>query len=122
MRALKKVMKPELINRLDAILVFHALTHENVERIFDNLLEELKKRLAQKGLGVKLSPAVKEYLINQGYDPKNGARPLRRIIEDKIESLIADRMISGELSEGNIAAISQDKTDPEKLILRATNG
>lgn len=122
MRALKKVMKPELINRLDAILVFHALTHDNVEKIFDNLLDELKKRLAIKGLSVKLAPEVKEYLIEQGYDPKNGARPLRRMIEDKIESLIADRMISGELDDGNIAEISQDKADPEKLILKVANG
>lgn len=65
---------------------------------------------------------MKEYLIEQGYDPKNGARPLRRMIEDKIESLIADRMISGELDDGNIAEISQDKADPEKLILKVANG
>jgi len=122
MRALKKVMKPELINRLDAILVFHALTHDNVEKIFDNLLEELRKRLAVKGLGVKLTPEVKEYLIEQGYDPKNGARPLRRMIEDKIESLIADRMIAGELDKGNIAEISRAAKDSDELILKVTNG
>lgn len=122
MRALKKVMKPELINRLDAILVFHALTHDNVEKIFDNLLEELRKRLAMKGLGVRVMPEVKEYLIEQGYDPKNGARPLRRMIEDKVESLIADRMIAGELEEGSIAEISQDKNNKDELILKVVNG
>jgi len=100
MRALKKVMKPELINRLDAILVFHALTRENVERIFDNLLEELRKRLATKGIGIKVSPEVKAYLIDEGYDPKNGARPLRRVIEDKVESLIAEEIIAGNLDKG----------------------
>lgn len=122
MRALKKVMKPELINRLDAILVFRALTHDNVERIFDNLLEELKKRLATKHLGVKVSPEVKEYIIEQGYDPKNGARPLRRMIEDKIESLIADKMIAGELGEGNIAEIQLQDKDTGELTLKVTNG
>ena len=105
MRALKKVMKPELINRLDAILVFHALTHENVERIFDNLLEELRKRLATKGIGIKVSPEVKAYLIEKGYDPKNGARPLRRVIEDEVESLIAEEIIAGNLDKGAIVEV-----------------
>ena len=63
-------MKPELINRLDGILVFRPLTHENVEKIFDNLLEELRKRLAMKKLGVKVNDNVKEYLIEKGYDPE----------------------------------------------------
>ena len=73
MKALKKVMKPELINRLDGIMVFHPLSAENIERIFDNLLEELRKRLAAKKLGLKVSPEVKKYLIREGHDPKNGA-------------------------------------------------
>lgn len=109
MRALKKVMKPELINRLDAILVFHALTRENVERIFDNLLEELRKRLATKGIGIKVSPEVKAYLIEEGYDPKNGARPLRRVIEDKVESLIAEEIIAGNLDKGAMVNVKMAK-------------
>lgn len=109
MKALKKVMKPELINRLDAILVFHPLTRENVERIFDNLLEELRKRLAAKSLGLKISPAVKEKLIEQGYDPKNGARPLRRTIEDELESLIAEEIIAGAIAEGDTVEVDLEK-------------
>lgn len=106
MRALKKVMKPELINRLDGILVFRPLTQDNVEKIFDNLIEELRKRLAAKKLGLKVDEKVKAWLIEEGYDPKNGARPLRRVIEDKIESLLADKIIAGELQDGDIAAVS----------------
>lgn len=123
-RELKKVMKPELINRLDAILVFHSLTEENVEKIFDNLIEELKKRLATKGLGLQVDAAVKRELIKEGYDPKNGARPLRRVIEDRIETLIAEAMISGELEKGNIAKISmpKSKASSEKLTLKVVNG
>ncbi len=109
MRTLKKTMKPELINRLDAILVFHPLTHENVEKIFDNLLEELKKRLATKGIGLKVTPEVKQKLIDEGYDPKNGARPLRRVLEDKLETLIAEAIIAGDLKEGEVVAISLAK-------------
>ena len=105
MRALKKRMRPELINRLDAILVFHALTEKQVEQIFDTMLEDLRKRLAVKSLGLKITPAVKSWLIEQGYDPKNGARPLRRAIEDHLETLISDAIIKGELDKGDIISI-----------------
>ncbi len=125
MRELKKVMKPELINRLDAILVFHPLTQENVEKIFDNLVEELKKRLAEKGLALQVSPEVKKKLIEEGYDPKNGARPLRRVIEDKIETLIAEAMIAGKLEKGNVAKIGfgkeKNREGEKKLTLKVAN-
>ncbi len=125
-RELKKVMKPELINRLDAILVFHPLTQENVEKIFDNMIEELKKRLATKGLGLQVTPEVRKYLIEKGYDPKNGARPLRRVIEDKIETVLAEAMISGSLEKGNIAKIGlareKTKDGERKLTLKVVNG
>lgn len=126
MRELKKVMKPELINRLDAILVFHPLTQDNVERIFDNLVEELRKRLSTKGLALQVTPEVKKKLIEEGYDPKNGARPLRRVIEDKIETLVAEAMISGELDKGNIAKIGlareKSKDGERALTLKVVNG
>lgn len=109
MRALKKVMKPELINRLDGIVVFHALTRTNVGRIFDRLLEELRKRLAGQKLGLKVAPEVKDYLIEQGYDPKNGARPLRRVIEDRLETLMAEEIIAGELQPGDIVSVVLQK-------------
>ena len=105
MKALKKVMRPELINRLDSILVFHALTKKNVERIFDNLIDDLKRRLATKGVGLKVTPEAKEYLINKGYDPKNGARPLRRCIEDEVESLLSEAIISEEFVKGDIPVL-----------------
>ena len=106
MRELKKSMRPELINRLDAILVFHALTHKDVEKIFDNLIEELKKRLAQKSIGLVITPEVKKWLIKKGFDPKNGARPLRRAIEDNIEALISEEIINGKVNAGDIVKIS----------------
>lgn len=125
MRALKKVMKPELINRLDGIVVFRALTKANVEQIFDNLIEELKKRLATQKLGLKVSPELKKYLIEKGYDPKNGARPLRRVIEDKIETLMAEAIIAGDLQAGDIAAVGlakgQTKDGERKLSLKVVH-
>ncbi|MBR3176171.1 ATP-dependent Clp protease ATP-binding subunit [Candidatus Saccharibacteria bacterium] len=105
MKALKKVMRPELINRLDNILVFHALTRKNVEKIFDNLIDDLRKRLATKGVGIKIDEKAKDYLIREGYDPKNGARPLRRKIEDEVESLISEEIIAGNLKKGDIPVL-----------------
>ena len=108
-RALEKAMRPELINRLDSIQVFHALTQRNVEKIFNNMIEDLKKRLATKNLGLKLDEKVKSHLIKKGFDPKNGARPLRRAIEDELETLISDAIITGDLKKGQIATISLSK-------------
>ena len=102
MKALKKAMRPELINRLDAIEVFHALTRKQVEQIFDNMIEDLKKRLATKSVGLKVDKAAKDWLIKKGYDVKNGARPLRRTIEDQLESLISEAIITGKLGAGTI--------------------
>lgn len=114
MKALKKVMRPELINRLDDIEVFHALTRKDVEKIFDNLIDELKKRLATKGIGLKIEDEAKNYLIEQGYDPKNGARPLRRCIEDRVESLLSEKIIAEELQKGDIPILKLKKG---KLVL-----
>ena len=105
MKALKKVMRPELINRLDNILVFHALTRKDVEKIFDNLINELKKRLATKGIGLKVDEKAKDYLISEGYDSKNGARPLRRKIEDEVESLLSEEIIAENLKKGDIPTL-----------------
>ena len=121
MKALKKSMRPELINRLDNILVFHALTRKQVGKIFDNLLEDLKKRLAHKSIGLKITPETKDWLIEQGFDPKNGARPLRRAIEDNLESLISEAIIAEKIQPGQIAVVSKTKSgaNPLKLTIES---
>ena len=106
MRALRKAMRPELINRLDAVLFFHSLTEKQVAQIFNSLLEDLKKRLGMRGIGLKLSDEARNKIIKEGYDPKNGARPLRRAIENNLESLISEEILAGKLQKGDIAAIS----------------
>ncbi|MBR3220456.1 ATP-dependent Clp protease ATP-binding subunit [Candidatus Saccharibacteria bacterium] len=109
MKALKKAMRPELINRLDAIEVFHALTRTQVDQIFDNMIAELKTRLALKSFGLKVTPEAKDWLVKKGYDPKNGARPLRRAIEDHLESLLSEAIIAGKLKAGQVATIALNK-------------
>ena len=113
MKALRKLMKPELVNRFDGIVTFNALTEKNVEKISDNMIAEVKKRLAAKSIGLELDPAVKQHLIGKGYDTKNGARPLRRAIEDELETLLADKMLDGTLDKGMIAKV---KLKDDKLV------
>ena len=105
MKALRKLMRPELVNRFDSIITFQALSEKDVSRIFNNMIEDLKKRLAQKSIGLQLTEATEKHLIEKGYDIKNGARPLRRTIEDELESLLADHILDGSLNKGDIAKI-----------------
>ena len=109
MKALRKLMRPELVNRFDAIVTFNALSEKNVEQIFNNMIEDLKKRLATKSIGLEITPSAKKHLIEKGYDIKNGARPMRRAIEDEVETLLADNILSGKLDKGDIAKIEYSK-------------
>lgn len=109
MKALRKLMRPELVNRFDSIITFNALTEKDVDRIFVGMIENLKKRLATKSIGLELTDAAKKQLIEKGYDTKNGARPLRREIEDELESLLADNILAGKLDKGDIAKVDFKK-------------
>jgi ATP-dependent Clp protease ATP-binding subunit ClpC len=110
-KALEKIMKPELINRFDSLVTFRALTKREVRKIFTNLLDELNDRLAKKGLRLSISPAVKRYIIDIGYDEKYGARPLRRAIQDELEHPIAEGILDAEFEKGDVifADIKQKK-------------
>lgn len=111
MKALRKMMRPELVNRFDAIITFNALSRKNVEAIFDNMISDLKKRLAAKSIGLEITPSARKHLIESGYDAKNGARPLRRTIEDNVETLLADGILSNKLDKGDIAKIDYRKNE-----------
>lgn len=103
--ALSHIMRPELINRFDAIVTFRALTRKEVGRIFDNLIDELQTRLIRKGVHLVIKPAAKKLIIEKGYDEKFGARPLRRAIQDELEHRLADGMLSGEYEKGSVLTI-----------------
>lgn len=109
--ALARVMRPELINRFDATITFRALTHKEVSRIFDNLIDELQDRLARKGVRLLVKPSAKKFLIKKGYDEKMGARPLRRALQDELEHKIADGLLAGIYEKGAILEVSAKKDE-----------
>ncbi|MCA9338898.1 ATP-dependent Clp protease ATP-binding subunit, partial [Candidatus Saccharibacteria bacterium] len=100
--ALGDMMRPELINRFDSIVVFHALTRQNVSKIFDLQIHELQERLMDKGLRIIVSSSAKRWLLDRGYDVRNGVRPLRRVIQDELEHTIADGLLKGDFRKGDV--------------------
>jgi ATP-dependent Clp protease ATP-binding subunit ClpC len=106
MDSLKKAMRPELLNRIDKVIVFHALTKKEIYRIVDLQIDELRTRLQRHGIGIQLTTAAKQYLLDKGYDAKNGVRPLRRLIQDTIEDHIALQMLDDKLQKGTIIHVS----------------
>jgi ATP-dependent Clp protease ATP-binding subunit ClpC len=103
---LKKLMRPELLNRIDKIIVFRALTKIDALSIVDLQLDELRNRLVRKGISIDAAKSVKEYLVEKGYDAKNGARPIRRLIQEEIENYLADKLIADTLPKGSIVKIT----------------
>lgn len=103
---LKKMLRPELLNRIDKIVVFRALTRKDVMKILDLQINDLRKRLVKHGLGLELSSKAKQYLLDHGYDAMNGARPLRRLIQDTIEDHIALQLLDETYSKGEIVKVS----------------
>ncbi len=106
---LKKLLRPELINRIDKVIVFRALTRDNIFKIIDLQIADLSSRLSKKVIGISITKSAKEYLLNKGYDAHNGVRPLRRLIQDTIENEVADLILSNKISKGQILEISTKK-------------
>lgn len=107
--ALEKMMRPELINRFDSIVTFRALTRKEVGKIFDNLIDELQERLVRKGIHLTIKPSAKRLIVDKGYHEKFGARPLRRAIQDEVELLIADGILSGDYEKGSVLTVGSYK-------------
>ncbi len=108
---LKKMMRPELLNRIDQIIVFRALTRQNILRILDLQIDELKQRLTKRGVSVRLTPAAKNYLLKNGYDALNGVRPMRRLLQDTLEDHIAVELINGMYDKGTVVEVGTKNKD-----------
>jgi ATP-dependent Clp protease ATP-binding subunit ClpC len=106
MNQLKETFKPEFINRVDEIVVFHKLTEKQVYQIIDLMVSRIENQLENQGIGIELAESAKELLIKKGYDSVMGARPMRRAIQNFIEDPISEKIISGEVTPGHKVKIS----------------
>jgi len=109
--ALKRVFRPEFINRLDSVIVFRALSRSDIQQIVTLELDKVAERLKDNNIALTASPAAVDQLAEEGYDPDMGARPLRRIIQQKIEDRLSDALLAGEFSEGDTIEVhvNEDK-------------
>jgi ATP-dependent Clp protease ATP-binding subunit ClpC len=111
MSELKKVFRPELLNRIDEIIVFHKLEKSEILQIVDIQMKRLRDQMAVHGATIELTDDAKELLVAEGYDPAMGARPLRRAIQRLIEDPLADFVLGRDLSEGSTILIDR-RADP----------
>jgi len=98
---LKKTFRPEFLNRIDEIIIFHTLSLDQVEQIVDLQMREIAERLSERGLSIQLSEEARRWLAEHGYDPQFGARPLRRTLQREVESPLSKRLLQGEFHEGD---------------------
>ena len=110
MGEVKKLFRPEFLNRVDEIIVFHPLNREHMSKIIDIQISEIMKRLAEKRLSIQLTASAKELLINKGFDPIYGARPLKRALQKYLEDPLAEEILKGRFKEG------------DKILVSARNG
>ncbi|MSY69529.1 MAG: AAA domain-containing protein, partial [Actinobacteria bacterium] len=105
---LKSHFRPEFLNRIDDVIVFHQLTKDQIIQIVDLMIKNLDDRLQAKDMGIELTPAAKDLLAARGYDPLLGARPLRRTIQREIEDALSERILFGELKAGEIIVVDAE--------------
>ena len=107
---LKQYFRPEFLNRLDEIIVFRQLSKDEVKEIADIMLNEVFGRLTEKGITLEVTERFKDRLVDEGYNPSYGARPLRRAIMRLLEDSLAEEILSGRIKEGDIATVDVDET------------
>jgi ATP-dependent Clp protease ATP-binding subunit ClpC len=109
---LKQHFRPEFLNRIDDIIVFHQLTREEIVQIVDLMISRLDVQLRNKDMGIELTSAAKQLLAEKGYDKALGARPLRRTIQREIEDALSEKILFGELAAGQIVVVDTEPVDP----------
>jgi ATP-dependent Clp protease ATP-binding subunit ClpB len=105
LEALRAHFKPEFLNRVDEVIIFHALTLENIKEIVEIQLRNLRKRLGERKISMTLTERAKEFLAKEGFDPVYGARPLKRAIQRFIQDPLALKILQGEFSEGDTVEV-----------------
>ncbi len=106
---LRRTFRPEFLNRLDEVIVFHALNEGHIYQIVDIMLRELNRRVESYGMELEVTEAAKEQLVSEGYDPQFGARPLRRVIQKRLEDGISEEMLQGRLTSGDTVLVDVEE-------------
>ena len=109
---LRRQFRPEFLNRLDEIVFYKPLTRNEIGKIVELMIRDLNRRLADKQLTVTLSDEAREYVVSEGYDPVYGARPLKRFLQRKIETLIARKLIASDISPRSKMEIVMQENEP----------
>jgi len=113
--SLRRVFRPEFINRVDSVIVFRSLNKEDIEKIVDLELNKVAQRLEEHAIILRASPDALGKLSELGYDPEFGARPLRRVIQQKVEDPLSDALISGEFEDGDTILV---ELEDDEVVLR----
>ena len=108
---LRHTFKPEFINRLDEIIIFNSLSKDTLYDILDNIIKNIEDRLSNMHIKIELTNETKKYVIENSYDPRYGARPIKRFVSKNIESLIANNIIEDNISFGNTIKIDVDNNN-----------
>ncbi|MFP3898316.1 MAG: ATP-dependent Clp protease ATP-binding subunit [Dehalococcoidia bacterium] len=119
--ALKRTFRPELLNRLDDVIIFHPLTEEHLKKIVDLLVREVERRLAERRIKLEIDDEARAWLAHRGYDPVYGARPLRRAIQRYVENPISTRILEGEFKEGDTITIGLQDDNLTFAALKASS-
>ena len=109
---LKRIFKPEFLNRIDDTIVLRALNKDDMKKIVTLMTKSLVKRAKdQLDITLNIRDSVKKYIVEKAYDPKYGARPLRRMIQDKIEDMLAEEILAGSIKNGDVVDVGMKKNE-----------
>ena len=122
MGELKKVFRPELLNRIDEVIVFHKLTREEILEIVELMMRRVREQISTHEVVIELSDAAKELLVEKGYDPTMGARPLRRAIQRYIEDPLADFVLGSDLEPGVTIVVDRKSESDEEVSITLAGG
>jgi len=114
--SLRKVFRPEFINRLDGVIVFHPLNAEHIRNIVNVELEKVAERMREHNIQLTATDAALDMLATEGFNPEMGARPLRRVLQDKVEDHLSDAVLSHEFNDGDHVVVDVNKE--KEIILK----
>jgi ATP-dependent Clp protease ATP-binding subunit ClpB len=115
---LRTRFRPEFLNRIDEIVVFHALTQDHLRRIVDLQLEQVRRRLAERRISLEVGPEVRDVLAREGYDPQYGARPLRRLVQRRIQNVLASQILEGRFQDGDHILVELEANGEFRFVRR----